>query len=332
MMRMLRSRGKRFWTRLLLGAVIGAIGIEVVLRLALGLGTPPLLMTDPEIEYLWVPDQHLYRFGNRIDINSHSMRSSEFPKNRVSDELRVMVLGDSVINGGTPTDQSMLATELLRTQLVKDIHPRRVIVGNISAGSWGPTNLAAYVRKFGLFDADVVFIVLSSHDLTDTPSFEPLDPNSHPTTNPLSATTELISRYLGVHLPKRNVEDNAIHRPDKKGSPRDRTVAALDYLKYAAIDSGAVVRIFIHPEWPEVQSGQYNSAGNQLIQICDQMGIPAVELLPNYLQTRERGSQLYRDYIHPNERGQRALFEAFYCELEDISFASPVDRSTGNNR
>jgi hypothetical protein len=178
----------------LLGAVLVGLFLaaESFCRFYLGLGDPPLSMADPRIEYLFKPNQNCRRFGNTIRYNAWSMRSDDFPARKADpNEYRVMVFGDSVVNGGALTDQSKLATMILQERLRADLK-RPVIVGNISAGSWGPPNMLAYAQKFGLFDADVVVVVLSSHDYADVPTFTPVvgvDP-SFPEHRPWCATWE----------------------------------------------------------------------------------------------------------------------------------------------
>jgi hypothetical protein len=50
-------------------------------RTVLGLGTPPLYQADLLIEYSLKPSQQLRRFGNRIEVNQFSTRSSALPSN-----------------------------------------------------------------------------------------------------------------------------------------------------------------------------------------------------------------------------------------------------------
>lgn len=64
-----------------------------------------------------------------------------------------MMFGDSVLNGRNLTDHQSLATTILRTTW-KEEFSSDFIVGNISAGSWGPGNWLAYAKEYGFFDAD----------------------------------------------------------------------------------------------------------------------------------------------------------------------------------
>ncbi|WLT39310.1 hypothetical protein NON20_06955 [Synechocystis sp. B12] len=98
----------------------------------MGLGDPPLSVTHPTIEYMFKPNQDAIRFGNRFRTNSYGMRSEELPKSKNDSELRVLVFGDSVINGGNLTDQSDLATEIVKSEISQN---KELTIANISAGS-----------------------------------------------------------------------------------------------------------------------------------------------------------------------------------------------------
>jgi hypothetical protein len=63
-----------------------------------------------------------------------------------------MVFGDSVINGGNLTDHGSLGTTILQDRLGKLNH-KHVIVGNVSAGSWGP-GIVAYVKQYGILECE----------------------------------------------------------------------------------------------------------------------------------------------------------------------------------
>src|SRR5215213_6427631 len=117
-----RPRWRRWGIRVGIVLVLLLIGGELIARFYLGLGDPPLMMTDPTIEYLFKPDQDCRRFGNRIKYNHYSMRSEDFPEHKSDkNEQRVMVVGDSVVNGGALMDQAKLGTTLLRDRLAADL-------------------------------------------------------------------------------------------------------------------------------------------------------------------------------------------------------------------
>ena len=120
------------------------------------------------------------RFGNHFSTNRYGMRSDEISPEREEPDVRILVIGDSVPNGGNLTDQSELASEILKEEVEKGLSVP-VHVANISAGSWCPANMLAYIKEFGSFDADAAVIVLNRLDIDDYLRFEPLNPNTHPT-------------------------------------------------------------------------------------------------------------------------------------------------------
>ena len=81
-------------------------------------------------------------------------------------EKRILVFGDSVLNGGSLTDHKKLATTLLEKSLQKSCDPL-IRVLNISAGSWGPDNAFSYLKKHGDFNASAIVLFFSSHDAHD---------------------------------------------------------------------------------------------------------------------------------------------------------------------
>jgi hypothetical protein len=303
-----RKRWKVWIGRPLL-VLIGLLVVgELVARFYLGLGDPPLSVPDSEIEYLFKPSQEVSRFGNRVAYNAYSMRSDDFPKEKQNEQsLRIMVLGDSVINGGSRCDQSEIATELLKKTLA-DALRRPVTVGNISAGSWGPGNQLAYVQRYGLFDADVVVLVISSHDAGDVPTFKPIVGISpaFPEHKPVLALQEAVMRYLPRYLP--------IGGGKEPGDPTEVTnpTGAIDDLKELITivrDQGVDLLIAQHPEKGEL-SKQKREGFSAIASTAEAMGVPTIDLAPFYEEAIAAGNELYRDKIHPNAKGQRVIAEA----------------------
>jgi lysophospholipase L1-like esterase len=276
---------------------------ELFCRFRLGLGDPPLSVADPQIEYLFAPNQHRSRFGNHVDYNAWSMRSDDFPAQKSNPrELRVMVFGDSVINGGVLTDQRDVVTSILQRLLSSELG-RQVVVGNISAGSWGPPNMLAYARRFGLFQADVVVLVLSSHDYADVPTFEPtvgVDPD-FPDRRPWCATWEAVTRYLPRYFPR--------IAPTRSPTPRvpsqkdiDASLAALGELIDLAKQNGAKVLLAQHLELAELLPGRVQVGHEAIGRAARNMGIT-----PFDLEGQGTPVHFYRDSIHPNQAGNELI-------------------------
>ena len=296
--------------------VIAALGLGELVARRLGLGTPPLSITHPTIEYLFKPDQDVYPFHNHVHINAYGMRSRNFPirKSR-SDEYRVLVFGDSVINGGNQTDDKALATSILEARLPKFLN-RPVLVANISAGSWGPPNMLAYVKEFGFFDADVIVVVLSSHDYGDVPTFSPLNPTTHPIESPRLALGEGITRYLPRYLPWSPKLTGIPYVPPPSLEDTQAAMAALKTFLRLANTNVNNVQVFLHWTKSEVATGSAEIGNTRIFELCREESIEAHQLGPIYLMALKSGTNPYRDDIHPNEIGQRVLAEALLKQLD----------------
>jgi hypothetical protein len=184
--------------RVAVTAIIVLVAAELVCRFGIGLGSPPLYEADEKIEYLLQPSKTYYRFHHRFSVNRYGMRADDFPPGKSSpDELRVIVVGDSIIYGGVLIDQSDIDTEILKRDLQREFG-RPVVVGNASAKSWGPPNELAYLERYGTLDADIVVLELSSHDYADAPTFVPVVgiSASYPAKKPLLALFDLFGTYL----------------------------------------------------------------------------------------------------------------------------------------
>ncbi|MBL9060304.1 MAG: hypothetical protein JNK88_09820 [Mangrovicoccus sp.] len=177
--------------RILTGAVLGLGLAEAAARLLIG--PPVLYQSDPVYEYRLRPGQDHRRFGHRILVNGVGMRSDALDPVPAPGTVRLLVLGDSVVNGGAETGHGDLATTRLDGQVLGG---RQLEVLNLSAGSWGPGNMRAVLERFGSFGADGLILVLSGHDLTDDRRYGPRDPVVHPETAPPSILWNSLRRYL----------------------------------------------------------------------------------------------------------------------------------------
>ncbi|MDY7012271.1 MAG: SGNH/GDSL hydrolase family protein, partial [Cyanobacteriota bacterium] len=176
------------------------VALEIVLRLGFGLGNPVLVRRDPQTGYRFQPNQRIFRFGKWIEYNQYSQRSEAIAPQKPPNTFRVLMTGDSVLNGGNPITQTKTLSELLEAQLSES--RKTVEVLNASAGSWGIGNQLGYLRKFGLLDSDILILQIGTHDLTQpTSTGERVgnDPN-YPDRHPQLALQELWTRYLFPRL------------------------------------------------------------------------------------------------------------------------------------
>ncbi len=311
--------GRKYLLVVLILVVLALLSCEIFARYYLGLGTPPLSIEHPQIEYMFKPDQDIYRFGNRIVINHYGMRTMPFAASD-SNDVRIMIFGDSVLNGGSLTDHDSLATTILQKKLAEKIG-KKVIVGNISAGSWGPANWLAYAEEYGFFNASAVILIISSHDYTDNPTFQPLDKNTHPTSNPTFAFIEGVTRYLPRYLPQFKQSDNS----DDIGSLlendiQNRSHIGLRKLKeflLLAKDKSQFVLVFQYWEKEEIERGEAKYGNSRIREVCESLGIYPIQLMPYFQHSLNIGNDPYRDDIHPNLIGQEVIATALLENLPD---------------
>lgn len=276
---------------------------EIILRYVFGFCDAVLYQSSPAYEYIAQPNQHRYRFFSHIDYNSYSQRSDE-PD---STKTIVLGLGDSVIFGGTMLDQDSVATTLFSKETGMQML-------NISSGSWGPDNCAAYLKEKGTFGAKAMVLVCSSHDAFDIMSHVPvvgIYPN-YPDKQYKLAIWEVIDRYLmprvKVYFRGKQLLDPDAQVVEKVKSDEGVANKALNFDpgfdQLLQISEGKHIPFFIylHPEVGEVMSRKYKEGGLMIIEWAKTHHIKLIDGLNEGVTV-----DMYRDVIHLNEKGQRNL-------------------------
>ena len=288
---------------------------ELVLRLVFGFCDAVLYQSSSAYEYIAQPNQQRYRFFAHINYNSYSQRSEE-PD---SAKTIVLGLGDSVIFGGTMLDQDSIATTLFSKETEMQML-------NISSGSWGPDNCAAYLKEKGTFGAKAMILVCSSHDAFDVMSHIPvvgIYPN-YPDKQYKFAIWEVIDRYLiprikvyfsGKQLldPDAQVVKNVKseeRRVKNSNAARDEGVAqkalnfdpGFDQLLQISEEKHIPFFIYLHPEVGEVMSRKYKEGGLMIMEWAKSHHVKLIDGLNEGVTV-----DMYRDVIHLNEKGQRNL-------------------------
>lgn len=302
--------------------MVAAITGEIFARYYLGIGDPPLSVKHPTIEYMYKQNQDVYRFGNHIIVNQYGMRTVPFAQQKENGAFRIMVFGDSVINGGNLTDHSDLTTSLIQESLANAGH-KHPIVGNISAGSWGPGNWLAYAKEYGFFDSDIVVLVISSHDYADNPTFQPLNRNTHPTEKPVSALLEGIERYLPRYFPQFGINKNTgeTDHPSEEVNERgaQRGIDDLKSFLELAKQQSKTVLVLQHLEKSEIDKHAPIVGYQRIMVACKQLNISPISLEPYFRRSIERGTNPYRDNVHPNKVGQQLIAEAIIANLPNTT-------------
>lgn len=281
--------------------LVVVISVELIGRWC-GLTNVPLYVSSDKFEYIPKPNQNVTIYRNRFATNEYSMRSDPLEKN---DTTVVLLLGDSVLFGGSQVDQDSLASTILEKKLSQTFN-RRIRVLNISSKSWGPDNAAAYVRQYGTFGADMIVLVFSSGDAHDGMTFKPVVglTDTYPDKNVQWAWEKIVNfapEILRVLWLKR--DPKALNRELMIGdSPEfNPGFAYFDSLtKAKCIPYG----VYLHRTTDEIERGKYDKGGNEIVAFCQQHRIPLIQAAEHH--------SMYIDNIHLNMEGHRFLAQFLY--------------------
>lgn len=309
---------KRFYW-LLAGVVLAFIGLETGLRLGLGLGYPVLSMADSQTGYRFQPHQNRRRLGKKLQYNQYSQRSDFVTLPKPQDTFRVLMVGDSVLNGGTPIDQAQTISELLETQLASDYPTVEVL--NASAGSWGIGNQLGYLRKFGFFDSDILILQIGTHDLvqpTSTGDRVGRDPN-YPNRLPLLATQELWQRYLMPRVQRRfgwKSSGEIPTTPDLEAQFQ-ANMAYLQEIITQARRQSLPVYVLYTPNWVDVLSPDPNPLYKaEFLALLDRQQVPVIDLQNLWSSLPATTVEAYfRDSVHLTVAGNQAIAKTLRSRL-----------------
>lgn len=294
---------------IILASVTGvAVITEVGLRIIMGLGNPPLYIADPQIGYLLAPNQKLHRQGSFYETNQYSMRSQPLA---VNPSKRILLLGDSVVNGSWWTDQSKTLSSLLSQQL-QDQSQDKLEILNISANSWGPRNELAYLQRFGLFEATVLVLVINTDDLFATQPVSSVVGKS-PTYPDKPPALALIEYYqLFIAPPKPFPELNQLKEATTEKQRLRQNLAAIKEIKAIADQSNTQFILVLTPLLREFQEGATDNeqkGRNSLKNLLTAEKINYIDILDVWADFPQP-EFLYRDRIHPTSQGNLKIVEA----------------------
>ncbi|MGB3403175.1 MAG: SGNH/GDSL hydrolase family protein [Microcoleaceae cyanobacterium] len=300
---------------ILVGILAGMVVIELALRRIAGFGQPLIYLCDPDIGYLLAPSQKTRRFGNWIEINGYSMRSPEITKEPTDNTLRILLLGDSIVNGGWWTDQADILSIQIQQQLTTENTPVEVL--NMSANSWGPPNQLAYLQKHGIFNSKIVVLVINTDDLfskVPNPLIVGRDRN-YPDKLPTFALEEVLTRYLGSASAVPEPPQPAEYIKDPVGFNLDKIAEIQQYV----LSENAQFLLALTPllrEIGEPGSRDYEvKARQRLMALTQENNITFIDFLPLFNQTPNPES-LYRDHIHLSVSGNNIVSQTISQKLQ----------------
>ncbi|WP_449420022.1 SGNH/GDSL hydrolase family protein [Phormidium nigroviride] len=310
--------------------------VEVSLRVFFGFGNPLIYIADSDCGYLLAPNQSVTRFGNRIEINQHSMRNPPITPIPAVSTRRILLLGDSIANGGWWTDRSHTISEMMARLLAQGKgdgengnlpispaphlprspapplprSPSAVEVLNASANSWGPRNELAYLQKFGNFGAIAVVLLINTDDLfAKAPSSWVVGRDrNYPNRKPPSAIVEVLTRYLLPYPPLPELELPQKERGDIVGY----NIEAISQIKSIATSVNAQFILAMTPLVREISDRHPRDyeikARTRLTEFTQTEQILYLDFLPIF-KSVQHPTTLYRDNIHLSIQGNQLVSE-----------------------
>jgi len=301
-------------TLLICAVVIGLfLIIEIGLRWLFGFGNPLIYIADEQIGYLLAPNQRTRRFGNRIEINQYSMRSPGTSKTRNPSTLRVLLIGDSIANGGWWTDQNQTISSQIQRYLTTaqlDSNFTEFEVLNASANSWGPRNELAYLQRFGTFDAQVVVLLINTDDLFATaPTSLPVGRDrNYPANKPPLGLIEVWQRYASKQQPIPELAAVQNESGDRVGFNL-AAIAKIQELTQANHNQFLLAMTPLLREIGEPGPRDYEiKARKRLTEFCQDKQITYIDFL-SIFNSNSQPTGLFQDNIHLNLAGNQLVSE-----------------------
>lgn len=299
--------------------VIGLfVVLEIGLRSLFGFGNPLIYIPDEQIGYLLAPNQRTRRFGHRIEINQYSMRSDPIQKTPSPSTQRLLLLGDSIVNGGWWTDQDNTISSLLMCSVSSVITSnfQKVEVLNASANSWGPRNELAYLQKFGSFNAQAVVLLINTDDLFATsPTALPVGRDrNYPDKKPPLALVEVLQRYVFRQTPIPELEAVQNEGGDRVGL----NLEAIGKIQALTRQANSQFLLVMTPLLREIgQPGPRDyeiKARERLLEFCQVHKITYLDFLPIF-NSNQDPKALYHDHIHLNLQGNQVVSQVIERSL-----------------
>lgn len=275
----------------------------------------PLLYRAAASGYEMVPNQQISRLGHTTSVNGIGTRGPEVSLMPEGDRFRVLVLGDSVANGGTMLDDAETFPAIASARL--NAQGCRSEMIDAATGGWSIHDEIAWVHEHGLFGARTVVWTINDLDL-DQPRTDGtvLDSNpSFPSRAPSTALSEISTRYV---LPRLGLGTGDTDHGSVGGSALDtrRFVDVLDAVTAfkQELDQRGVTLIVLYHQSLQPLPADRAVARTQFMAVLANLSVPVLE---TGLSTLADPASHYIDTIHPNAQGHAAIGSLLAARLDE---------------
>ena len=274
---------KKYITAIIIITTIILSG-EIIVR-SKGMVDFPLYDANSTIGYIPAANQSgSFLNKHNWQFNALHMGTTEFLPDTKTD---LLLVGDSIVLGGNPLDQTERLGPQLEQVTAKKIWP-------ISAGSWGLRNELSYLRSNPevIKQVDAIVFVLNSADFAEASSWK--CELTHPRTKPTLALWYLFNKYVHSF-------DACDVVPESLQVPLGNVWTELaDFLKTSQLKPLYI----IYPDKPELLDAELRSQHFT-------SNLEKLALMPGkyFLVANDKRWQAsyYRDNIHPSAEGNTVL-------------------------
>lgn len=160
------ASGKNWLGALTLLAVLGVIAAELVFRFWFGFHNPLLYMHDTDCGYRLRPGQDIRTGRGEVQVNNYSMRyHRDVTPEKPAGVFRILVLSDSTGFGGEYHTNGETYCGLMESRLNAKYPGKSFEVLPVTVNGWGPHHALGYVRKYGVFNADLTLVAIPAGDI-----------------------------------------------------------------------------------------------------------------------------------------------------------------------
>lgn len=284
---------------------------ETALRFA-GFGAP-LIYRVSKSGYEVAPNQKVNRVGKMLTYNADGFRVNDVMA--AYKEIRIITLGDSITNGGSYV--SDVDTYPLKLEAKLKARGIQASVLNPSAAGWSLLNEAEWLEAHGTWGAKLLYLQVGENDLFQTFSgADTLDKHpSFPSRKPISATVEVINRYLlpRLSLGVKGIDPGAVASKADMNALRASIGAVADVAKIARKNGAEIVIVYIQPRVPSKMT-ETIKAKEVFLAASREMGLSILDTSPSMVTADVK--TLFRDNLHPNAKGNEVLATVVAADAE----------------
>ena len=293
---------------------LSLVALEIAGRLA-GLHKP-LLYLRTDYGYRVEPSQDLRILGKSVYYNQQGLRAPEINLVATGGTVRILCVGDSITNGGTVTDQAFTYPYVLG-ELLKETGIEAETL-NGSANGWALENEAGWLKAHGIFNSNFVVLQVATHDLFQRQAkSELVDLNpSFPSRAPRLAIETLVRKIV---LPRLGIGPDTRDPGYAPGVYTEldveRSLRALDQIRKLVGDAGGTLLVIPieQPRRFEPVDELTLEAKARLRMWAAQSNVPVIETAR--AMEEDGGERLFRDPMHPNEKGNRTIARLVALEI-----------------